>query len=157
MEPKKIPASPTTLAPLIVTALKTEGGPLRRKDLIGRVASLAHANGFMLTGDIQGISAMKKALRQLKDEGTIFNPQPKWWQVADRADADCPTDPNAGTQGSLDEDLDEEELSEEVASAEEEKSVGGRLRVEHSIGEGPESVYRKRPINPSFQSAWQPA
>lgn len=64
-----MPASSSILAPLILRALEAEGGPMRRRDLIGRVALLARSQGFALNGDTQGISAMKKALQRLSVRG----------------------------------------------------------------------------------------
>ena len=128
-----MPASPTALKPLILEALKD--GPLRRSELVLKLQTLAPASGFFCEGPT-GAGSAKKALRDLRDDKMVFNPQPSYWQIRD---SEAPLE--AQVQDLLDEDIvDEEKDGDDPLDGMEADTAAG-LRIEHIVGEGTESVY----------------
>jgi hypothetical protein len=133
---RRMPASPTVLKPLICEALNQ--GPLRRDALIKKLKELVPAAGFTFNETTQGVGAAKKALRGLRDEGRIFNPQPRWWQLRDAqtpaaaAVDEGDDDDDAMNQDAIDEHVTEEEMIDGIATD---------LKIERTIGDGPECVY----------------
>jgi hypothetical protein len=137
----RMPAGATALKPLILKVLSQ--GPLRRGDLFLKLKLLTSAAGYNFDQARQGLWATKKALAALRDEGRIFSPQPKYWQIAD---------PEMQADAMGDEDDDDEELLEQDArnenkpyedTIEEANEVGitPSLKIGRIIGNGPESIY----------------
>jgi hypothetical protein len=133
-----MPASPTALKPLILDALRD--GPLRRKELFHKLRTLAPAFQFFFEG-AQGESSAKRALAELKNDGRIFSPQPKYWQIRD-----SDTQLEAQVEGELDDEIDDDndegdddEGDESLEVMEVDTAAG--IKIERMIGEGAESVY----------------
>jgi hypothetical protein len=128
-----MPASPTALKPLILEALKC--GPLKRSEIVLKLRTLAPAAGFFIGGPT-GVGSAKRALRDLRNDGRIFSPQPKYWQIRN-SDAQI----EAEVQDELDEDtVDEEDDGDDSLEGMEADTAAG-LMIERIIGEGAESVY----------------
>src|SRR5579872_2124268 len=123
MQPKAMPPTPTVLAPLVVEALQK--GPLRRRELFGKVTALAQAGGFTVNMSGQTLHALKKTMLYLKSESRITSPQPGYWRLSEGfgnlcADADDALAP-FGSAGETD---DAEEIADAYAELAKSKRLG---------------------------------
>lgn len=121
----RIPASPAIVKKVIPEILESKGA-LKRSAIIGRLRQLLPSRGF--TYSANSVTATKKALSQLVEEGKISSRRIGWYEPV-RSSTEV---------AAQDDDSHENVLTPDEGPVE---PTTPKLRIMRETGEGPECVY----------------